>query len=744
MPMVAPAAALLVSLTLALRAGYASIPLALAGIGLGWALGSRSGLFVVAGFLGALCGWMQVGAPGLDAAPILLDRPVEIVGATVGPWTRSRFGWSVPLRCRYVRQGNDLTQWQGTIRVYVGRSDRNLPVGQIRAKGYLKRSFALGTNRVFANRLWSLSSKSARFVRQDPLRENSRWSLIAFRLRSRIENLFESLDAERRGVILARALVLGDVSQVPKRWIRGLRRAGLAHLLAVSGLHAGILAGFVLLVTYRLPFLFRILLACASLICYLAVIGPRPGLVRSSGMAVLACFSIFLERPPQVGNMLAVAAVLLVAAQPDLVNDLGFQLTMSATAGIVYLSPHLSRRWHLVPLQLRSPLAMGVSAQVASMPWLLPYANILSPIAPFLNLIAIPWTGVTLIAAYFWGFVSLVLPWAGLKLLTVLDWLSLPFDLQADLRPALFGVVPVKLGFGSAALVTASLVAALLCRRVAVLGVVAVVMLLSLGGGSHPTDPTLVMLNVGQGDSLLIQDGTSAVLVDGGGLGRRDMATSVLLPALAKRGVRRLSAVVLTHSDFDHCGGLADIIAYIPVEEVWIAPGGGDSPCGFELLSTPWLRLRVAWEGSRIEVGRWSLTSLHPPPGSRFRGNDQSLVLVAAALDRRILLTGDLEDLGERALISKYGTAGLHADILKVAHHGSNSSTSSRFLAVVRPRLALISAGVGNRYGHPSQLVLDRLQAHGIGVLRTDQLGDIDLQFLSGHRLKILSSRNRP
>ena len=252
------------------------------------------------------------------------------------------------------------------------------------------------------------------------------------------------------------------------------------------------------------------------------------------------------------------------------------------------------------------------------------------------------------------------------------------------------------------------------------------------------------MLDVGQGESLLIQDGSSAVLIDGGGLGRRDMATSVLLPALAKRGVRRLSAVVLTHPDFDNCGGLLDITSYIPVDEVWIAPGSGNSSCAFELISKPWLRLRLAWEGSRIEVGRWTLTSLHPPPGSRIRGNDQSLVLVATALNRKILLTGDLEDWGERALISKFGAAGLDADILKVAHHGSNSSTSSQFLDAVSPRLALISAGVRNRYGHPSQRVLDRLRAHGIGVLRTDQLGDIDLLILPRNRLQIQSAGNRP
>ena len=742
--MVAPAAALLVSLTLALRAGYSSIPLALAGVGLGWALGNRFGLLVVAGFLGALCGWMQVGSSTLDTLPIMLERPVEVVGATVAPWTRSKFGWSVLLKCSYLRQGNNVIHWRGTLRVYVGSTDEKLPMGPIRAKGYLRRSSTLGANRVFAKGLWSLSAKSARFVRQDPLREDSHWGLLAFRLRSRIEYLFDSLDSERSGVILARALVLGDVSQVPKRWTRGLRRAGLAHLLAVSGLHAGILVGFVLLVTYRFPFLLRILLGCAAIVCYLAVIGPRPGLVRSSGMAVLACLSVLLERPPQVGNMLAVVAVLLVAAQPELVNDLGFQLTMSATAGIVYLSPHLSRQWHLLPSKVRLPLAIGVSAQVASMPWLLPYANIISPAAPILNLIAIPWTGVALIFTYFWVFISLVVPWAGLKLLIVLEWLSLPFDLQADLKPDLFAVVPLNLSFWSATLVAAGLVSVLLYTRIAVLGTVALVLLILLRGGSDETGPTLVMLNVGQGDSLLVQDGSAAILVDGGGVGNLDMASRVLLPSLAERGIHRLAAIVLTHADFDHCGGLEDVVSYIPVEELWIAPGGVDSSCAVALLSKPWLHLRVAWEGTEIHVGRWSLTSLYPPAGFRSQGNDQSLVLVAAALNRKILLTGDLEARGERALIRKYRGHELTADILKIAHHGSNTSSSIQFLRSVRPRLALISAGARNRYGHPSQKVLDRLRALDIPVLRTDQLGDVDILLLPDDRLKIRSSGTLP
>jgi competence protein ComEC len=145
-------------------------------------------------------------------------------------------------------------------------------------------------------------------------------------------------------------------------------------------------------------------------------------------------------------------------------------------------------------------------------------------------------------------------------------------------------------------------------------------------------------------------------------------------------------------------------------------------------MDLPGVRVRILWRGRRAHVGRWRLTALHPDPGERRGTNERSLVLRAEILGRSVLLTGDMESWAESRVLDCCA-ARARADFLKVAHHGSKTSSTVSFLEAVRPRLALISAGVNNVYRHPSPAILDRLQEHGIRALRTDRDGMIVLRF---------------
>jgi competence protein ComEC len=257
--------------------------------------------------------------------------------------------------------------------------------------------------------------------------------------------------------------------------------------------------------------------------------------------------------------------------------------------------------------------------------------------------------------------------------------------------------------------------------------------------------------DVGQGDALLLRDARAAVLVDGGGWRRGDLGGRVLLPALLGAGVARLDAAVVTHPDVDHCRGLADLASYLPIGEVWIAAGWQTDPCVSELVAAAIpgrpSRLRVLADGDAVSVGGWRFAVLHPPPpesAGRLRlartDNDRSLVLAASALGRRVLLTGDVEAAAERRLLRVRGGE-LPAFALKVAHHGSRSSTGGRFLAAVAPRLAVVSAGRRNSYGHPSPVVLDRLAGAGAVVLRTDRQGACTVSWDDSGRLRITVAR---
>ena len=238
-------------------------------------------------------------------------------------------------------------------------------------------------------------------------------------------------------------------------------------------------------------------------------------------------------------------------------------------------------------------------------------------------------------------------------------------------------------------------------------------------------------LDVGQGDAILLRDGDDTLLVDGGGWQRGDVAARVLVPALARLGVRDLDAVALTHPDTDHCRGLVDLASYLRIGEVWMSPGWPD-PCALDLLEPGDPRWRSTWRGHRAAVGGWQIEVLWPPPGLRqIEANDRSLVLRAKGGRHQILLAADATMSTERLLARLEGDR-LRSTILAVGHHGSKTSTSPSFLRRVSPIVATVGVGRRNPYGHPHPSVIERLERAGVRVHRTDTLGALHLRLDRG------------
>jgi competence protein ComEC len=247
------------------------------------------------------------------------------------------------------------------------------------------------------------------------------------------------------------------------------------------------------------------------------------------------------------------------------------------------------------------------------------------------------------------------------------------------------------------------------------------------------------LLDVGQGDAILLRDGGGSLLIDGGGWPAGDFGGRVLLPALARLGVRSLEAAVISHPDADHCAGVADLAAYLPIDQLWIAPGWSGAPCLRRLIRGQARNVRVLWSGDRVIWRGFTFDVLHPAPGTRGTGNDRSLVLAAEAGGRSLLFTGDSTDEVETTLVRRRVLE--RVSVLKIAHHGSHSSTSLPFLASTAPRWGLISAGRKNAYGHPSGVVLERLARRRVQVLRTDRHGRIRLRWHAGGPLRVEVSR---
>lgn len=712
------AGAVLAGLTLAAACDRPAPLLALALLAL--ALAGRHGL--VAGLAVALlAGWWRP-----PPVPPAVDAPITLSGAIVRPWRATEDGWITVLAVRHYRQGRRVERWREAVRLRVPGAERPPSGRRVRARGLVRRSPGLANSVPLPPGPWRMRVKSRRFLETGQEGVGGLWWRLGASARRRLETAMAAA-GDGPGTRLARALALGNASGLPPRWRRGLRAAGLAHLVALSGLHVGLLAGFCLLAGAHWRRGAGPLLGMAATVLFLIVAGVRPALVRATAMGLLAALALGLGRRPHGLALLAALAALLALAEPQLLRDLGFRLTCAATAGILWLSPRFEAAWTGLPPGLRRPLALTCGAQLGGLPWALPAFRLLTPLAPAWNLVAVPWTAVALAASLVWSVAALVWPPAAVAAAPLLDAVALPFAAVGGLPPTVLRPLPLALPFALALPLAAGIAAVLL--RPARRWPLAVAVWLGVRlAGAGPAALELRMLDVGQGESLLLRDGGRAVLVDGGGWRHADLGGRVLLPSLARAGVRRLDAVVLTHPDLDHCRGLVDLVSYLPVGEVWTAPGWRASPCAVELTAAPGLALRPLWAGEMAAVGRWRLLALQPGPGGRGSGNDRSLVLLAAAPGLRVLLTGDIGAAAEARLLRRWPPAALRADLLKVAHHGSASSTTGGLLAAVGPRLALISCGRDNPYGHPAGRVLRRLEAAGARILRTDRSGEIVLR----------------
>jgi competence protein ComEC len=541
---------------------------------------------------------------------------------------------------------------------------------------------------------------------------------------------------------LARGFVLGDDENVDAATEDDFRRSGLSHLLAVSGQNVTLLAllALPLLGALGIPLRERLLWVLALIAVYVPVAGAGPSIQRAAVMGGLGLLATLAGRRASRFYALVIAALVTLTVDPGIAADIGWQLSFAAVLGILLLVTPLRDqlvRWlgeGSWGRALGDGLAMTVAATLSTAPLIAFHFGTFSTTTLVANVLALPavapamWLGMCSaglaqlpgvpleplngVNALLLAYIAQIAQWCAAP-----DWAELQVHLGGG------GLLIAYLGLGAALLLVHRWPAAVLAPVVALLALSAVLLLPLPGteaGGSAPTRGLEVsVLDVGQGDAILFEPaGAPAVLVDGGPPG------AGLAQLLDGAGVDRLGAAVVTHDQSDHAGGIEELLGSLPIERLVFARLGrellmradaaGAAPervaAGRELRSGA-LRLEVLWPPAEL------LSSGAPPQDP----NQLALVMEARWHGSSMLLTADAE---AEAIPLDPGPV----DVLKVAHHGSDDAGLGALLDRVGPRLALISVGAGNSYGHPTAGTLATLGRHHVPVLRTDRDGTLEFR----------------
>jgi competence protein ComEC len=549
---------------------------------------------------------------------------------------------------------------------------------------------------------------------------------------------------------LMAGLLLGEKTGLPEEANEAFRRAGVYHILAVSGFNVALLASsvFFVLMTLGIPRRATVVAAGTALIGFALVVGGQASVLRATVMGLLLLAAMLLDRESQLMNALAIAVVALLAWRPADLGEPGFQLSFAATAGIIYLTPIVTAwlsSWGW-PKWLATSAAVSLGAQAAVTPVMLAHFNQLSLIGVAANLIVVPLAAVgttlgmlALLAALASGVAADILfqaLWLLLIALRAAVWAAAQVPAAMVHLPAP-GWAAIASWCAALALVPYVNGARRWARGTAV-ACLGLALALSLWPWLRPGDGHLriTFLDVGQGDAILVEAPEGPrLLVDGGPAGTRrlDVGERVLAPFLWNLPTARLEAVALTHSDSDHSGGLRAVLTRFRVNEFWEngrwITGTEDTLRAVE-RSGACRRTLVA--GQRLWLGSALLTVLNPD-GTRpldepplWGQNEESLVLRLDWRGFSLLLTGDLGAPGEEHLLASH--APVRVLVLKVGHHGSRYSSTEEFLGATRAAVAVISVGARNPFHHPTPEALGRLESAGARIYRTDRDGAVILE----------------
>jgi competence protein ComEC len=557
-----------------------------------------------------------------------------------------------------------------------------------------------------------------------------------------IEAVFPAREA---GLLMG--LALGDDSHLDPGVERDFKATGLTHLLVVSGGNVAMVLGPVLALVTMLgvPRPVQVAIGLATVAFIVVLTGAEPSVMRAGTMSALTLVGLLLGRGRSTAVVLSGAVLVLLIVQPVLVRSIGFQLSVTATAGMVAMAAPLGERFtRVMPAPVAAAAGTTLAAQLGVTPILLFHFHDVPGVTLLANVMAAPTVAPSLL-------LGLVAAACGIvaEPLGHLVGLAAQAPMRAlQLIANVAGRAPVahitSRGGPAVLVVGSALVVALTValrtgwrppRRAVIAGVLALPVLVwnSAASVGPPSSLTVRFLDVGQGDAALVTTPAGVTMLIDGGPDEELVATE-----LAALGVKRIDVVVASHPHADHVVGLPSVLARFQVGVV-LQPGcPSTSSLQVDLdraIADEGIEVRTPWAGETFVVGDVRLDVLSPHEcytGTESDTNNDALVIRLSRGDDVVLLATEPEEPAQEWLLEQHAEAGLDlsADVLKVPHHGAATSVAEFFDAVAAP-VAVVSVGE-NTYGHPTAFALDALSAAGSSVWRTDERGTVTVTFEAG------------
>lgn len=551
------------------------------------------------------------------------------------------------------------------------------------------------------------------------------------------------------------AILLGDKDKLSEDIQESFKTSNLSHMLAVSGAHVSyIILGLTYVLQNSIIGKKNGKIVCIIfLLAFMAITNFTPSVTRACIMAILTLFSSIIYRKSDVYTNISVAALITLIFNPYSLLDLGFQLSYGGTIGIIIFIKRIQEKKSnsKVINYIKQMALVSIYANIIIIPIMMYHFNTVSFTFIISNIMASPILGIIVITGFLFIIASItVKPLTRLiaifikPILSILIKISqicskLPFSNILVVTPYMFNVISYY------AIILYCIKSKKNNKCKIIICLLIVLILINFIIYIFPQKLRIFFIDVGQGDStLIITPDKKTVLIDGGGSDSFDVGEKVLLPYLLDRRILKIDYVLISHFDTDHCGGILTIMEKVKVKNIIISEQAEHSE-NYErfkkLMIHKKIRLIEVKKGDKIKIGRYSEFKILFPTSrllSENPLNNNSIVAQFNYNNFKMLFTGDIEKLAEQQIL-KTEKAEIRADILKVAHHGSKTSSIPEFIKAVKPKIALIGVGKNNTFGHPNQQTIKNLENIKCRIYRTDLQGEIIIKIDQKGRMNVKS-----